>query len=268
VKLFIVTGASKGLGEEMLRQLMRPGHRLIGLARGEGTELQAEARARGVRLEWISCDLSDARRLETVMAEALTDGSGGEGSDVGIGPGNGSAFADGITGAYLINNAGTIEPMAPVDRCSVPDMARSVALNLIAPMALTAEFIRHTAGWDVDRRVLNVSSGAGKKPYYGWSAYCASKAALDMFTRCAGEEQQVEEGGVRVLSVAPGVVDTGMQSRIRETSADLFRQRDRFVRLKQSGALLSPGEAADKLLRVLFDDRHPSGSVLDIRDLF
>lgn len=172
-----------------------------------------------------------------------------------------------MTGAYLLNNAGTIEPMAPADRCSVPDMARGVTLNLTAPMALTAEFIRLTSSWDIDRRVLNVSSGAGKKPYFGWSAYCAAKAALDMFTRCVGEEQRREDSGVRVLSVAPGVVDTEMQGRIRATSEELFRQRERFVQLKESGALLSPAEAADKLLRALFDDRHPSGSVLDIREL-
>lgn len=71
MRLFIVTGASKGLGKALLRQLMRPGHRLVGLARGEGGGLLDEAAERGVPLEWISCDLSDVRRLETVMREAL-----------------------------------------------------------------------------------------------------------------------------------------------------------------------------------------------------
>lgn len=251
MKLFIVTGASKGLGKEILRLLMRPGHRLVGVARGEEAELREEAHAKGVPLQWISSDLSHAETLPKVMDEALA----------GL---DGSAFS----GCYLINNAGTIEPVAPLSRCSSSQIMQGLMLNLAAPMVLTADFLRLTAGWQVERRVLNISSGAGKHPYFGWSVYCASKAGLDMFTRCAGEEQRGESNEVRVLSVAPGVVDTDMQRRIRETDADLFRERDRFVKLKQSGKLTRPEEAADKVLRVLFDDRYPNGSVLDVRELF
>jgi benzil reductase ((S)-benzoin forming) len=292
MKLFIVTGASKGLGREMLRQLMRPGHGLVGIARGDGAELQEEARAKGVPLRWIACDLSDAAALPAVMDEALAgfaervgagaDGVGASSGDAagvdaagvdakGVGMAgvdaedNGAAGA--VTGCALINNAATVEPIAPLSRCSASDIVRSVTLNLIAPMVLTAEFLRRTAGWNVDRRVLNVSSGAGRNPCYGWSVYCASKAGMDMFTRVAGEEERESAGAARVLSVAPGVVDTDMQRRIRETDAGLFRDRDRFIRLKESGALAGAEEAAARLLRVLFDDRYPTGSVLDVREL-
>jgi benzil reductase ((S)-benzoin forming) len=246
---YIITGASQGIGKAMMRRLMRPGCRLTGIARGDGSSLLAEAQARNVPLHWISSDLSDPSNIESVMAEAF------------------SALEAKPEGVYLINNAGTVEPIAPAGECSVSDLARNVSLNLIAPMALTAEFIRRTNGWNADRRVLNISSGAGKKPYFGWSAYCASKAGLDMFTRCAGEELQHAGSEVRILSAAPGVVDTDMQRRIRETPPEQFRQRDRFVQLKESGMLLAPEEAADKLLKLLFDDRHPNGAVLDIRDL-
>lgn len=250
-KLFIVTGASKGLGQALLRRLMQPGHRLVGLARSGEGELTEEAERRGASLTWIRCDLSDATRLDAVMAEALADIDKGTAETV-----------------CLINNAGTVEPIAPAAAASGADLARNLSVNLIAPVVLTAAFLRLTEGWSADRRVLNVSSGAGKKPYFGWSAYCASKAGLDMFTRCAGEEARSGMGGARLLSVAPGVVDTEMQQVIRDSNPELFRDHARFAMLKETGQLAGADETAAKLLQVLFDDAHPTGSVLDVRDLF
>ncbi|GAA3409920.1 (S)-benzoin forming benzil reductase [Paenibacillus hodogayensis] len=250
MKLFIVTGASKGLGQAMLRQLMEPGHRLVGIARSGAGSLMEEAALKGAGLEWISGDVGDASALDEMMEKALA----------GVEPGE----ADTIC---LINNAGMVEPIAPAAVAAGMDLARNVSVNLIAPVVLTAAFLRLTADWKADRRVLNISSGAGRKAYSGWSAYCASKAGLDMFTRCVGEEQRHETDGIRILSVAPGVVDTDMQRDIRKTSPELFRDHQRFVELKDSGSLTGADETANKLLRVLFDDSHPSGSVLDIRDL-
>jgi benzil reductase ((S)-benzoin forming) len=250
-KLFIVTGASRGIGKALLHRLMRPGYRLYGIARGEGDASLAEEAARqGAELRWIRCDLSETERLAAIIAQI--------GDEVRAGD---------FDTAFLINNAGTLEPMGPVESADGAAIARGVAVNLIAPMVLTAAFLRLTKGWKADRRVLNVSSGAGKKPYEGWSVYCATKAGLDMFTRCAGMEQEDEADGVRILSVAPGVVDTQMQHEIRVASPDRFRQRERFVRLKETGGLASPDEVAGRLLQVLFADRHPTGSVLDIREL-
>lgn len=252
MKLFIVTGASKGLGEALLRQLMQPGHTLVGMARSVGDPLIAEAERKGVSLKWIRCDMNDTSSLDGVMEEACAGFS-----------------EDGLETAVLINNAGMVEPIAPAAIAPGADLARNLTVNLIAPVVLTSAFLRAAAGWRADKRILNLSSGAGKKPYAGWSAYCASKAGLDMFTRCVGEEQQqaVADAGVRILSVAPGVVDTGMQEEIRRTNPELFLQHGRFVELKESGALASPDETAGKLLRVLFDDRYPTGSVLDVREL-
>ncbi|MEF3306735.1 SDR family NAD(P)-dependent oxidoreductase [Paenibacillus sp. GYB003] len=251
MKQFIVTGASKGLGQALLRELMRPECRLIGMARSDAGELAKEAAGKGVALRWIRCDLGDAASLEAVMEQAFAEIDG-----------------EGLDTIGLINNAGVIEPIAPAAVASGEDLIRNVSVNLIAPVVLTAAFLRLTAGWKAKRLVLNVSSGAGSKPYSGWSAYCASKAGLDMFTRCVGAEQEAEANGARVLSAAPGVVDTAMQRDIRAASPELFPSRERFVELHSSGRLAGADETAAKLLRTLFDERHPSGSVLDVRDLY
>lgn len=252
MKLFIVTGASKGLGQALLKRLMRPGNRLIGIARSDvSEELKDRADREGAALSWVCCDFGNTDDLEPAMDKAL----------VGI-------RLDEFDTVCLINNAGVIEPIAPAAHASGADLARNLSVNLIAPVVLVASFLRHTASLGADRRVLNISSGAGKKPYAGWSAYCASKAGLDMFTRCVGEEEAAGTGGAHVLSVAPGVVDTDMQRDIRGSAADLFPSRDRFVALKETGQLAGTDETAERLLQVLFDDRFPSGSVLDVRDLF
>lgn len=256
MKLFIVTGASRGLGEALMRTLMQPGHRLVGIARSGGEQLCEEAAAAQVPLMWINCDLADTGRLEALTEAAL-----------GAGNSDGHTVWGDLRGVYLIHNAGTLAPMAPIERCREQELSQAMALNAVAPMAMTAAFLRLTADWPIDRRILNISSGAGKSPYPGWSAYCSSKAALDMFTRCVGEEQRTAANPARVLSVAPGIVDTDMQRQIRDTSAELFPRRDRFEALYQSGALQSPSETAVKLLQVMFDERYQTGSVLDVRDL-
>jgi benzil reductase ((S)-benzoin forming) len=249
--LFIVTGASKGLGEAFVRRLSQPGRRIVAIARTQNDRLIRETKGRGAAIDWICYDLAQTDGLDALMAGVLK---------------NGQAQTERESTLCLINNAAVLEPMAPAERCEHDAVVLHFHVNLLAPILLTESFIRHTAGLPANKYVLNVSSGAGKKPYHGWSSYCAAKAGLDMFTRCVGFEQGEAEGGVRVVSVAPGVVDTDMQAAIRGTSEDRFRQKARFVELKRSGALLSPDAAAERVLRLLFDRRFANGSVLDIRD--
>ena len=68
--------------------------------------------------------------------------------------------------------------------------------------------------------VFNVSSGAGRRAYFSWSAYCAGKAAVDRLSECLALEEK--RAGTRVLSVAPGIIDTGMQAQIRASTAEQF----------------------------------------------
>jgi benzil reductase ((S)-benzoin forming) len=82
-----------------------------------------------------------------------------------------------------------------------------------------------------------------------------------------GVEQQKHLNPVRVLSIAPGVVDTPMQQVIRDTDPEDFTHLGRFIELKNSGQLVSPDDAAAKLLRAMFDLSFTSGSILDVRNL-
>jgi hypothetical protein len=111
-----------------------------------------------------------------------------------------------------------------------------------------------------------ISSGAARSVYEGWSAYGAGKAALDHWVRTAGAEQERRGGRVRILAVAPGVVETAMQAQIRATDAADFPEVQRFHELAERGELRAPEEAARDVWSLL-DRELPNGAVVDLREV-
>ncbi|TAM86231.1 MAG: SDR family NAD(P)-dependent oxidoreductase, partial [Candidimonas sp.] len=120
------------------------------------------------------------------------------------------------------------------------------SLNVTSVMLLAGAFLRNTPA-DADRRILNVSSGAGRAPSPGWGVYCASKAALDRYTQVLAAENP----GVRTAALAPGVVNTNMQAHIRAADVNDFPKVQRFIDLHDQGKLTEPAVAAAKILKYL-----------------
>jgi benzil reductase ((S)-benzoin forming) len=169
--------------------------------------------------------------------------------------------------AVLINNAGVIEPVAPLDRADPGDIEHNLAVNLVAPMLLMRLFLGATEHVKV-RRVINISSGAGRRPIFGWSAYCAAKAGLDMATRVVALEAQVRGLAIEAVSLAPGVIDTGMQGTVRSVSAEDFVDVERFRQMKAEGALRPADDVAADILAAERDGRLTGDdAVLDLRAL-
>jgi benzil reductase ((S)-benzoin forming) len=169
--------------------------------------------------------------------------------------------------AVLINNAGVIEPVAPLDRADPGDIERNLAVNLVAPMLLMRLFLGATEHVKL-RRVINISSGAGRRPIFGWSAYCAAKAGLDMATRVVALEAQVRGLAIEAVSLAPGVIDTGMQGTVRSVSAEDFVDVERFRQMKAEGALRPADDVAADILAAERDGRLTGDdAVLDLRAL-
>jgi benzil reductase ((S)-benzoin forming) len=168
--------------------------------------------------------------------------------------------------AVLINNAGIVEPVAPLDRADPADIERNLAVNLVAPMVLMRRFIAAT-GHVALRRVINISSGAGRRPISGWSAYCAAKAGLDMATRVVALEAQGRGMALEAVSLAPGVIDTGMQSTVRSASAADFADVERFRQMKAQGQLRPAADVAQDILRAEREGLLKGDAVLDLRTL-
>ncbi|WP_191557234.1 (S)-benzoin forming benzil reductase [Metabacillus idriensis] len=245
----IITGASRGLGEAIVKQLLKPEHQIIYLSRSENKELRRLAVENGAILQFVPCDLSNAPHIEAAIPEIF------ENIDM--------SAAEKIT---LINNAGTVDPMKPVGKAEAAELEAHVQLNLIAPMVLSNAFAAETKNIQAEKVVVNISSGAANNPIYGWNAYCSSKAGLDMFTKAFGLEQKQEEHPVTVLSFSPGIMDTDMQGSIRNTQPEDFAEVARFQEYHESGKLRSAEFVASELLKLL-NSPFENGRVYDIKEL-
>ena len=249
-QLFIITGASRGLGRAMAEQLLaRPGHRLLCISRRADEPLAARAREAGAQLEQWQQDLADPVPVAARLAEWL------RGLD-------GQAF----DGATLINNAGTVGRTRPLSQAAPDELAQALRVGLEAPLLLTSAFLGATRGWRGARKVLNISSGLGRNAMASQAPYCASKAGMDHFSRAVALEEEALGTGAKIVSLAPGVIDTDMQVQLRASDAALFPDRARFERLKAQGQLDSPETAAAKVLAYLARADFGSRPVADVRE--
>ena len=126
-------------------------------------------------------------------------------------PGSRGSIAATCASVTLINNAGLLPRIAPLSAIPAAELANALRVDLEAPMLLTSAFLRATQSWRVPRKVLNISSGLGRRPMASQAAYCAAKAGMDLFTRCVALEEAAHANGAKVCSLAPGVIDTDMQ---------------------------------------------------------
>ena len=246
--LTVLTGASRGMGLAMAGQLLAAGHQLLCISRKTNDTLAAQASAAGASCEQWPQDLAQAEtaaaRLQTWLA---------------------ARGADGLASVTLINNAGLLPRIAPLGEIAAGELAQALRVDLEAPMLLTGAFLRATASWRCTRKVLNISSGLGRRAMASQAAYCAAKAGMDHFTRCVALEEAGKPHGARLCSLAPGVIDTDMQVQLRGADAGQFPDIGSFIGMKEKGALSSPQEAAARLLAYLARPDFGSEPVADVR---
>ncbi len=247
--LFILTGASRGLGRAMANQLLAADRLLLTISRRPDASLPALAATRGAPLEqWaldLAHDIGAAARLEAWLRKQ-------DAARLGT--------------AALINNAGLLGHVGLLQDADAETTAATLRVGLEAPALLTAAFLRATDGWGIARKVLNISSGAGRRAIAGWSVYCAAKAGLDHLSRVMAEDEARRPNGAKIVSLAPGVIDTDMQVSLRAADASGFPDQPRFKELKASGQLASAEDAAARVLAYLARPDFGANPVADVRD--
>lgn len=216
----VVTGASSGIGRALSLRLVDEGVKVLAVARRR--EALETLQREGGRIEAVGADLAQPAGRQAVR-EA-----------VGQRP-----------VAFLVHNAGVLEPIGPLADVSLMEWRHSQAVNVEAPLFLTQALLPRLKGG----RVLHVSSGAAHHGYPGWGAYCVAKAGLHMLYQVLREELRARD--VAVGSVRPGVVDTPMQTLIRRQTPERFPAVERFIGLKQAGQLRDPRQVADFLAWLL-----------------
>jgi len=239
----VLTGHSRGLGAAIAAQLLQRGIPVMGISRHSHGDLKARY---GDHLTEVELDLAHGASV----AHWVTCGD-----LVGY-----LADAD---RAVLINNAGVVTPVAPPGKQGPAAVALAVSINVAAPLVMTDAFVSATHHM-TDRRIVHISSGAARKPYAGWSVYCATKAALDHHARSVIEDAVP---GLRICALAPGVIDTDMQTTLRGTSPDDFPDLPRFEALKRDGNLSSPEDCASRLVHYALADAFGHDATPDLRDI-
>jgi NAD(P)-dependent dehydrogenase (short-subunit alcohol dehydrogenase family) len=205
--------------------------------------------AEGPLLEQWAVDLADpvpiAGRLETWLAAQAT-----------LGPAR----------VTLVNNAALLAEPAPLSHPSSAVVSPALRVGLEAPVLLSGAFLRATAGWSVPRRLMQISSGLGRRAMAGAAVYCAVKAGLDHFSRAVALEEAGQPNGARSVSIAPGIIDTDMQRQLRGADPAVFAARGQFQAFKDQGQLDTPQGCAARLLAYLERADFGSQPVADIRD--
>ena len=240
-QLVIVTGASRGLGRAITERLLQASHRVLGISR------QAPPASAG--LEQWACDLGDPLPVAARLQAWL------EGLD-----------ASGFASAALINNAALLAEPRPLRDADAASLSASVRVGLEAPLLLTAAFLRATRDWPIDKRVLHISSGLGRRAMAAQGPYCAIKAGLDHLARAQALEEALLPNGAKVVSLAPGIIDTDMQVQLRGADPKSFPDHDAFVQMKRGGRLDSPDAAAAKVIAYLQRADFGQQPVADVRE--
>lgn len=223
---YIITGASRGLGKALAENLLKQADTsVLGVSR--------HATIQHERYQHQPLDLSDMLAVQNNLFKVFP------------------AWPDAAS-ITLINNAGVLGEVGYVGELPNEYFELVFDVNVIAPAMLMNTFLStYHSLTGIPRTILNISSGAAQRPVDGWSAYCASKAALDVLSQVAQKEQNLRGGGIRIRSLSPGVLDTAMQKHIRAADAGSFSEAERFASLHSEGQLLQPEQAAERIVRWL-----------------
>lgn len=250
---YLITGTSRGIGEALAKHLMAGENNILYcISRNQNPSISVEAYVKARPLEDIVLDLNNVSQIKEVMRDIFRK--------VNL------ANAASVT---LINNAGTIHPIRPIGSDEASEkIIRSINVNLTAAMLITDAFVREVQDLDIPKRVLNLTTGAARRPVHAWSAYCTAKAGLEMYTQCLAKEQSEMAHPVKAVAFAPGVVNTEMQAEIRAVPGETFHEKERFVQLHDKGELLSPQMVAEKMVELLSRPDFGGKTLMDIREDF
>ena len=205
-KVVAITGASRGIGAAAARVFAAAGAKVALLARSE-REIDALAAEIGPAALALRCEVADWVSVQQAVATVVQR----------------FGRLD-----MLVNNAGTIDPIARLADVDPAAWGRAVDVNLKGVFhGLRAAIpVMRAQG---SGTIITVSSGAARAALEGWSSYCAGKAGALMLTQAA----HLEEGphGIRVLGLSPGTVATEMQVKIKASGINPVSQLDPAVHI-------------------------------------
>jgi benzil reductase ((S)-benzoin forming) len=234
--VFYITGTSTGIGKSIAQQVLKiDGSIVYGFSR--------------------SCSLEQANYIHTTVDLSNVD----ETSKIRL-----IKHPDAYK-VVLINNAGTIGEVKPIGEQENNSIKNVLNLNTLTPIILTNKFLNVYKGLAIPIVIINISSGAARHPIESWAPYCASKAAMDMFSQVVQAENGYGSNNIKIFSVAPGIVDTNMQQQVRACDPKDFPHHNKFVDYKNNGLLATAESVAQKILEIIEKPLEYQNVLLDVR---
>ena len=232
-KTALITGSSKGIGKELSLLLLEKGYTVFGYSRTNSI--------RHKNFHFNQIDLSSIQNLESINFPKVEEDEH----------------------VCLINNAGEIGEIDKFGNKKTNDIINEFNLNTVAPSILSNSFIRSYQYQSNHPIIINISSGAALRPIESWGTYCQSKAALDMLTKIINQEHN----SIKAYYIYPGVVDTEMQKKIRDTDIEKFALKDVFVEYFRNNELVDPKIISKKIYHILSNLDLFEDNMISLRDL-
>ena len=222
MRVAIVTGVSRGLGEALVVDLLARGIRVLGIGRRSSPDVKH------ADYVFVRCDLAQPASIDEQLRAPFED-----------------IAARSPDAVCLINNAATIETVGVLGALDAARIGTSIDVNLTAPIVLANLFCRAFAD-PIERRIINVSSGAAQSALPGESLYCVAKAGLEMLTRSLAAE--IRSPHFTAITLRPGIIDTPMQAFARSQSKAVLPCVDLFKGFHSGGQLQPPDVVARKVV--------------------
>jgi NAD(P)-dependent dehydrogenase (short-subunit alcohol dehydrogenase family) len=222
MKLLIITGGSRGLGQALCKEFESRDYKILEFSR-------SAPYGYSVRI-----DLANPEQSRLAVANAVAS----------IDPGQ-------LQELIVISNAGMLEPIGPTSSKSYLDVVKNMNTNFVSAVLVLTEIIAKFQAAACRKVIVNISSGAALKGRAGWSLYCAAKAGMENFIRALALEQWVQPQPFIPINIDPGVIDTEMQALIRGTSQSDFPDVEMFIQRKEQGLLVPPERVAAAIVRIL-----------------
>jgi 3-oxoacyl-[acyl-carrier protein] reductase len=234
-KTAVITGGSRGLGRAIAERYLLEGAQVVCAARNpyDIKEVLDLSPGRGA---YVPVDVTSPDSVAALRAETAERFGGVD---------------------ILVANAG-VSRDGRVDRLPVTDWQDMVATNLTGVFVCTQAAIPYLERSQA-ARIINVSSSMATRVAIGAAGYCATKAAVEMFTRVSAIE--LGPRGILVNSLAPGILDEGMGQQLTETDKIWARYKTRLALGRPGGA----DEAADAALFLAGpESSYVNGHVLEV----
>jgi benzil reductase ((S)-benzoin forming) len=225
-KLIIITGVNKGLGNALFNIILnKKQHTIIAVSRNFN-ENQNKHKNTLPDVFYVKKDLSKLKNIENLNLIKY--------------------YSNKYEEIIFINNAATINPINAIGKLDEKSVLEAVQLNTITPIWITNHILRHNTTQRI--KILNISSGAAKKPIVGWSIYCSTKAACEMFFETLKNQERDNEK-IEIYNIDPGVMDTDMQENIRSKEEIAMPDVSVFKELHKNNQLRTVEEVAQGIIK-------------------